>query len=189
MSKIFNYSSIKDTVAKAMLPGQKSRVSNVDTIVAKPSSVTAEIEDGMLVKLVEGRVEPLAAGDTASDVFGIVVQDLRAQRRGGSFTFGGAQHITGYVPGTNVSVMLKGFIYVPVADTAEIEAGAPVNIVKTKADGKEVGVVVSTGGEVLPNAVFTGNYGFPLSSKQDGTTASKLTAKTAEIAIDFTLKA
>ena len=58
MSTIFNYSDLKDVVSKesSMLPGYKSRVSNVDVIIAKPSSVTNDLYDGMVVKLVNGKV-------------------------------------------------------------------------------------------------------------------------------------
>lgn len=189
MSTIFNYSSMKDTANKnGMLPGQKSRVTPVDVIRSKASSVTSEIYDGMLVKLVVDangveRVEPITS---ASDkVFGVVVQDLRASRE--VATFGQPTYITKYIPGTTVSVMLKGYIYVPVHTAGAIVAGSKVHMLTTASGKAPVGAIATTGGEEI-NAVFTGNYGYPLSSKQDGSTASALTAKTAEIAVDFDLR-
>ena len=196
MSTIFNYSDLKDVVSKesSMLPGYKSRVSNVDVIIAKPSSVTKDLYDGMVVKLVNGKVEPLAANDKAEDVFGIIVSDTRAQRKGSSFGFGTAQFIEGYVRGTTVSVMQKGFIYVPVQDAIPT-AGKQVYI-RNAADAtnnRPIGGIESasaTGNVALTGAYFTGNYGYPLTSKQLGTTsAGGLTALTAEIAIDFSLRA
>lgn len=178
---IFNYSDLKDVVSRdgAMLPGQKSRVTNVDTIVAKPSNPTKEIFDGMLVKLVDGKVEPITS---ASDVvFGIVVEDLRAQRKGGTFDFGGTQMITSYYPGAIVSVMQKGFIYVPVVGGATITSGTAV---KYTNEGK----VSLSGANTLENAYYTGNSGFPLSAQTVGD-GEEETSRTAEIVIDFSLKA
>lgn len=187
MSTIFNYSKMKDTVGKGMLPGQKSRASNVDVIRSKASSLTADIYDGMLVKLVvdANGVERVEPATTATDVFGVVVQDLRSQRE--AVKFGEPQYISKYIPGSTVSVMVKGYIYVPVHSTGVVTAGSPVQMLTTAKDKAPVGAVVTTGGTAI-NAVFTGNYGFPLSSKQDGSTASALTAKTAEIVVDFDLR-
>ncbi len=188
MSTIFNYSKMKDTVGVGMLPGQKSRASNVDVIRSKASSVTAEIYDGMLVTIkvdangVE-RVEPITSADDI--VFGVVVQDLRSQREG--VKFGEAQYISKYIPGASVSVMLKGYIYVPVHTAGAITAGSAVHMLTTASGKAPIGAVATTGGKEI-NAVFTGNYGYPLSSKQDGSTSSALTAKTAEIVVDFQLR-
>lgn len=189
MSLIFNYSSMKDTVNKSgMLPGQPSRANAVSVIRSKASSVTADIYDGMLVKLAVDangveRVEPITSAD--DKVFGVVVQDLRASRE--VATFGKPTHITKYIPGTAVSVMLKGYIYVPVHTAGAIVAGAPVHMLTTASGKAPAGAVVTTGGVEI-DALFTGNYGYPLSSTQDGSTASALTAKTAEIAVDFELR-
>lgn len=202
MSTIFNYSRMKDTVNKSgMLPGQKSRVTPVDVIRSKASSVTADIYDGMLVKLVVDangveRVEPITS--STDKVFGVVVQDLRGSRE--AVTFGTPQYITKYIPGSTVSVMLKGYIYVPVHTAGAIIAGDKVYMLTTTSGKAPVGAIVTEAGSTVTvdgqeteiaeeiNAVFTGNYGYPLSSTQDGSTSSALTAKTAEIAVDFDLR-
>lgn len=199
MSLIFNYSRIKDTVSRAGLPGQKAKVTPVDTITAFVTGETGKFENGMAVKVVTdskgvARVQPIAASDAADKVAGFILQDVTGEFIV-SNPFGTSRFIHEYANGKEVSVISKGVIWVPVQDNGTITRGQKVYI-RNKADatnGKPVGGVETTsisGENVAINAYFTGQEGYPLASTNNGTTKDGgLTGRTAAIVIELPLLA
>lgn len=200
MSLIFNYSRIKDTVSRANLPGQKGKVTPLDTITAFVTGSTGKYENGMAVKIVADsngirRATPIAPGDTADKVAGFIIQDLRGETVV-SQPFGSPRFIYEYAQGVEVSVLSKGVIWVPVQDSGDITAGSAVYI-RTAVDSsnnvKPVGGIESataTGNVKLTGAYFTGRVGYPLANQNNGsTTQAGLTGKTAEIVVELPLLA
>ena len=199
MSKLFKYSTLKDTVNfDGFLPGQKSRASNVDTIYA---GIAEEVlENGQIVHLHRDKDDHGTLGLFAKpieseedlDAFGVVLQDVKAQE----LRFGlGTQLIYDYPENRAVSVLTKGYVWVPVQDTGSVLAGNPVYVRVAKSESNPalpVGGVETALIEdetvLLPNAKFTGAEGFPLSGTNNGSTElDGLTGRTAEIVIEIEL--
>lgn len=189
---IFNYSRIPDAVKKAngaYLPGHIAEVTPVDVKYAAIAG--ADLEDGQLVKksYTNGvlTVSPLDASDATTAIFGVVVHDIRGQRVAGD----GIIHT--YVAGQEVTVMRVGYIAVPVQDSGTVTAGASVyfrNAVDSTNKHPVGGVettAVSNAVVQFVGATFTGQVGYPLSSTQNGTTATAITARTAVIKLDLGL--
>jgi hypothetical protein len=192
---IFTYSRPTDAVKKvdgAYLPGQLVAVSPVDVIVPAVVGATA-LENGQVVKkaVVNGvlTVVPIASGDSATDVFGIVLSDVRGQR------VASENIIHTYQPGQTVSIIRQGFVAVPlqqgsvVADasvyvrvTANSDTALPIGGIETAADSAKC---------VAISATFTGATGYPL-SKEVATTETDdgvvyITSKTAVIKLTLGL--
>lgn len=202
MSTIFNYSRIKDTVSRANLPGQKGKVTPLDTITTFVTGTTGKYENGMAVKIVTDsngirRATPIASNDTADKVAGFIIQDLRGENTiSQTQAFGAPRFIYEYANGVEVSVLSKGVIWVPVQDSGNITAGSAVyirNAVDSNNIAKPIGGIetaTGTGNVKLTGAYFTGRVGYPLANQNNGTTTSAgLTGKTAEIVVELPLLA
>lgn len=192
---IFTYSRPTDAVKKvdgAYLPGQLAAVSPVDVIVPAIVGATA-VENGQFVKksVVNGvlTVVPFASGDTAADIFGIVLSDVRGQR------VVGENIIHTYQPGQTVSIIRQGFVAVPLQVSTDLAADGQV-YVRIAANATNTALIV--GGvetksvtdetAAVTGAVFTGQSGYPLTKEQNGTTvAGGLTSKTAVIKLTLGL--
>lgn len=197
MSKIFNYSGVKDTLNfNGKLPGQIGDVMPGKDIYA---ALTSEVlEDGQLVyvdssKDLRGFVvrvaKPIQASDTAVKFTGIILKDIHGQL---GRTALGSQNIHEYAKGTAVSVLSQGSVHVPVQDTGTITANGKV-YVRIKASTTNAALPIGgietkeVSGETIEwtRAKFTGLYGYPQKSTADGTTsATSLTGRTAEIIIE-----
>lgn len=190
MSRLFSYSKIKDTVNfDGMLPGQKSRVSDIDVQFAgliKPSTNVEYVENGEVVGLVrvqDEKINVMTVVDSKSDLYataskGVVLADVK-----GAFErLAGPNYIYKHAKETTVTVMTQGYVWVPVQDDGTILANTKVYV-------KDGGVYTSSsdGAVELPNAKFTGLNGYPLTSKQNGTSSGKLTGRTAEICLGVSL--
>ena len=186
MSALFNYSKIKDTVNfGGMLPGQNSRTHEIPVHYAGLIKANkGYVENGEVVGLhreISEGLSVLLAVDSKETEFasaqkGIVLADVRGQVE----RYAGPNFIYKHPTNTTVTVMTQGYVWVPVQDDGTIVAEAEVFV-----DAN--GGIVTTGGTKLTNAKFTGLYGYPLSSKQNGTEGSKLTGKTAEICLGANL--
>lgn len=196
MSKIFNYSGVKDTLNfNGKLPGQLGDVMPGKDIYAALANET--IEDGQLVfvdssKDLRGFVarvaKPIEESDTAVKFTGIVLKDVHGQLGRSAL---GSQHISEYAKGQAVSVLTQGSVHVPVQDAGAITANGKVYVriaeSATNANLPIGGIeTASISGETVEwtNAKFTGLYGYPQKSTADGTTATALTGRTAEIVIE-----
>ena len=199
MSKLFKYSKVKDVVNfGGMLPGQKSRTTPTDVhyaglidnydIIGDPIEY---VENGELVALDRKPdypeiynvviVKKLSESEfVESDPYGIILADVKGQTE----RTPGPNFIYKHLPNTTVTVMTKGYVYVPIQDNGATNAGN-----KVYTDKKGGIVTASYAGEKveLTKAKFTGLYGYPLSSKQNGTQGTNLTGRTAEIVLDVDL--
>ena len=202
MSKLFKYSKVKDVVNfDGMLPGQKSRTTQLDVHYAGLIGSTdldgeaiEYVENGELVVLYRagedssGKLDyngvfiNKATVDEFSDnlTYGVVLADVKGQTE----RTPGPNFIYKHLPNTTVTVMTKGYVFVPIQDDGAIVAGASVYT------DKKGGIGTASLGEgkvELTKAKFTGLYGYPLSSKQNGTQGANLTGRTAEIVLDVDL--
>lgn len=196
MSRLFNYSQIKDTANfDGMLPGQQSRVHNTDVkfaTIVNPvdlSDVAVEyLESGELVTLHRGNEKTdgidyktvyanrgTVAEFSASEPYGVVVADVRGQMT----RVAGPNFIYKHPANHTVTVLTQGYIYVPVQDNGEILANG--SVYTDKVGGILTASSTNENKVELPNAKFTGLWGYPLTSKQNGTSSTNLTGKTAEI--------
>lgn len=208
MSKIFNYSHVKDVVSKtggAFLPGELGAITPNDIIAAAIVDSDEVVENGQLVKLdtavdhttiitkIAAIASPSSAEElTGDNVFGVIVKDVHAQRLGEDEGF-----IYSYKKSA-VSVARVAYVWVPVQDNGDITANAQVYVrVKDKSDGVEIGGIETsrksaTVGEAtvyysasLKGAKFTGRVGYPLSATTNGTTSDAKTARCAEIKLEL----
>lgn len=202
MSKLFKYSKVKDVVNfDCMLPGQKSRTTPTDVhyaglirYVDMDGEKIEYVENGELVVLFRYDNESLgkltyngvfankATANEFSDnlTYGVVLADVKGQTERNP----GPNFIYKHLPNTTVTVMTKGYVFVPIQDDGAIVAGGSVYTDKKGGivTGKFAGEKVE-----LTKAKFTGLYGYPLSSKQNGTQGTNLTGRTAEIVLDVDL--
>ena len=203
MSKLFKYSKVKDVVNfDCMLPGQVSRnaygediryAGLINTQDADGTSIEY-VENGELVVLHRGTdgsagklkysgvfVEKATVDDFSDEkTYGVVLADVKGQTE----RTPGPNFIYKHLPNTTVTVMTKGYVYVPIQDDGGIVAGA--SVYTDKKGG--IGTASLAGEKVeLTKAKFTGLYGYPLSSKQNGTQGTNLTGRTAEIVLDVDL--
>ena len=192
---IFTYSKMPDVVKKsggAYLPGQLAEVTPVDVIYPAVVGSTA-VENGQLVKKVVSNgvvtVVPIAASDTAADVFGIVLSDVHGQ------TVLSENIVRTYQPGQHVSILRNGFVAVPLQVSTDLAAGGQV-YVRIAANATNTALIIggvetkSVTDETvaLTGATFTGQSGYPLTKEQNGTTvAGGLTSKTAVIKLNLGL--
>ena len=202
MSKLFKYSKVKDVVNfDGMLPGQKSRTTPTDVQYAGlirnvdlDGEAIEYVENGELVVLHRGTdgsdgkltysgvfVDKATATEfSANEAYGVVLADIKGQTE----RTPGPNFIYKHLPNTTVTVMTKGYVFVPIQDNGDIVAGASVYT------DKKGGIGTASLGEgkvELTKAKFTGLYGYPLSSKQNGTQGTNLTGRTAEIVLDVDL--
>lgn len=196
MSRLFNYSQIKDTANfDGMLPGQQSRVHNTDVkfaTIVNPvdlsNGAVEYLESGELVTLHRGNEKTggvayntvyanrgTVAEFSANEPYGVVVADVRGQMTRNA----GPNFIYKHPANHTVTVLTQGYIYVPVQDNGDILANGSVYT------NKVGGILTASSSDSnkveLPNAKFTGLWGYPLTSKQNGTSSTNLTGKTAEI--------
>ena len=198
MSKIFKYTSVKDVVNfDGFLPGQKSRVSPNDVTYAVIADET--LENGQLVNLFREKDDhgtlalfgkAITSAEDLNEV-GVVLQDVKAQEFRTSFR---PQFIYEYPENRAVSVLRKGYVYVPVQNSGAVTPESDVYVRTVASEDNEslpVGGIETASGEgltKLEGAKFTGAYGYPLSGTNDGSTVvNGLTGKTAEIVINFEL--
>ncbi len=202
MSKLFKYSKVKDVVNfDGMLPGQKSRTTQLDVHYAGlirdvdlDNEAIEYVENGELVVLhrgtdgSEGKLtysgvfvdKSTATEFSGSETYGVVLADVKGQTE----RTPGPNFIYKHLPNTTVSVMTKGYVFVPIQDDGAIVAGG--SVYTDKKGG--IGTASLAGEKVeLTKAKFTGLYGYPLSSKQNGTEGANLTGRTAEIVLDVDL--
>lgn len=213
MSKLFKYSKVKDVVNfDGMLPGQKSRTTPTDIHYAGliknvdlDGNAIEYVENGELVVLDRGTdgstgkltysgvfVNKSTADEfTNTLTYGVVLADIKGQTE----RTPGPNFIYKHLPNTTVTVMTKGYVYVPIQDNGDIVAGGSVYTDKkggifttvlteeAETEGEEDVVLTVE----IPNAKFTGLWGYPLSSKQNGTQGTNLTGRTAEIVLDVDL--
>ena len=193
MSKLFNYSAIKDVYNKnGMLPGQQGFISGNDQIAVGIANDSDYLENGQVVKIdltdiKNPQFKAIQASDSATVLYGIVLADVHAQI---FYTPGRPQFIYRY-KNQSVSVLRTGYVWVPVQDNASITAGGqvyvrvtasstntylPIGGIETSADSAKC--VAWTG------ASFTGQVGYPLTATTNGTSSSGLTAKVAQIKLD-----
>lgn len=108
---------------------------------------------GSAVKLVSGKLRPIASGDAAAVIHGILVRQYPVQSSANAF--GNATPPTSGI----ADVLLRGYIAVQVTQGTAAPKG-PVYVRVTAASGKLVGdieaVSDSTNSVALPNAYFTG---------------------------------
>lgn len=199
---IFNYTAIKDSVNySAFLPGQKGAHYDPNTVIVAAIAEDT-IEFGSVVDVHPDAddqgigcryVEPIVVGATIDKLTGIALADVKGQNI--LITRQAHQFINAYAKGQSVSVMKKGFVWVPVQSSGTVEAGGTV-YVRVKASTNNASLPIggietaadSTNTLAWTGAKFTGDNGFPLSGTNDGTTvAGGLTGKTAEIHLDLDL--
>lgn len=193
MSKLFNYSHIKDVYNKnGMLPGQQGFISGNDQIGVGIAVDDDYLENGQVVAvaIVDGKTpkfRKIATSDLATAFYGIVLADIHSQI---NRVAGQPQFIYKY-KNQSVSVLRTGYVWVPVQDDQTITAGAGVYVRVTASStntylpigGIETG---ADSGKCLAwtGASFTGQVGYPLSATTNGTSSSGLTAKVAQIKLE-----
>lgn len=77
---------------------------------------TQNIAFGALLKLVNGKIEPIGAGDAAADVYGLLARSYPAQ---GGNDFGRAEAL----PGTQQSVLRRGYMSVSLKGGTAVKRG------------------------------------------------------------------
>lgn len=199
---IFNYTAIKDSVNySAFLPGQKGSHYDPNTVIV-PAVAEDTIEFGSVVDVhldaddqgIGCRyAKPIVSNATIDKLTGIALADVKGQNV--LITRQAHQFINAYAKGQAVSVMKKGFVWVPVQSSGTINEGGAV-YVRVKASSTNASLPIggietaadSTNTIAWTGVKFTGESGFPLSGTNDGTTvAGGLTGKTAEIYLDLDL--
>ena len=194
MAKFFNYTKPYEVFSKvgAALPGFQTTLAPQPIVFA---AVAAEdLEAGQLVEVAKSNgVFKVSHCTAANKAAGIVLADVHAQVvRDGLAN----QQIYAFKAGQTVSVMREGYVWVPVQDaTPTITRNAAI-YVRIAADsdnaaaqvgGIESASVASETAQVT-GIVWTGNYGFPESGNNNGSTvANGATGRTAEVKIELGL--
>lgn len=201
MSKIFNYTKgydvIKFDTIGACLPGYASTLA---PIFASFAGIVADdyVENGQLVKVVRDTtgkmnaltIKGIVANDAATAVAGVVMSDLKGQH---FINDSGVQYIYQTAKGQTATVLRNGYIWVPVQNaTPTIAKGGAVymrNKASTTNTALPIGGIESSAvsGEnvALTNFEFTGLVGFPCTGQNNGTTATGLTGRTAQVKVSL----
>ena len=201
MSKIFNYTKgydvIKFDTIGACLPGYASTLA---PIFASFAGIVADdyVENGQLVKVVRDTtgkmnaltIKGIVANDTATVVAGVVMSDLKGQH---FINDSGVQYIYQTAKGQTATVLRNGYIWVPVQNaTPTIAKGGAVymrNKASTTNTALPIGGIessaVSSENVALTNFEFTGLVGFPCTGQNNGSTATGLTGRTAQVKVSL----
>lgn len=142
------------------IAGDVTRKSH-STIEAQTLGVTAFAGYGLFAKVASGKLEPVGAGDTAADVYGLLVRSFPTQ--GGGSALGTATPPTtgvvdvlrrGYitVKSNAGTAALNGQVYVRVASAA---AGKPIGGIEAAADGANT--IAISGARFMQAADAQGN--------------------------------
>lgn len=142
------------------IPGDVSRKSH-STTEAALMGATAFAGYGLFAKIVAGKLVPIGAGDTAADVYGLLVRSYPVQ--GGDSALGSSTPPTsgmvdvlrrGYmtVKSNAGTAALNGQVYVRVATPA---AGKPIGGIEAAADGGNT--IAITGARFMHAADAQGN--------------------------------
>ena len=201
MSKIFNYTKgydvIKFDTVGACLPGYASTLA---PIFASFAGIVADdyVENGQLVKVVRDTtgkmnaltIKGIVANDAATAVAGVVMSDLKGQH---FINDSGIQYVYQTAKGQTATVLRNGYIWVPVQNaTPTIAKGGAVymrNKASTTNTALPIGGIesasVSNENVALTNFEFTGLVGFPCTGQNNGTTATGLTGRTAQVKVSL----
>ena len=137
-------------------PGRISRSDSLTVEAYQVDTTTPPTAYGVFVKLVAGKVQPIASGDAATVAFGVLVLGTPSQSTS-----------TGFGPPAPpaagiVDVMRRGYASV-VLKTGTAVQGAPVYVVTTAATGVAIGDIVTSAVPVasaaavaIPQAFFEG---------------------------------
>lgn len=186
---IFNYTKVHDVYKNrgAALPGQITTDAGVITVAAIADEV---LYPGQAVELFEENGVTKAKNATAAaKVMGIVLEDVHAQIGVNNLKH---QFINEVKEGQEVTVMRKGYVWVPIENaTPTIARDGSVYVRTVAGSGKVVGGL-ATAADGSNNAAvtgikLTGQAGFPLSGQQNGTTATAITGRTAEVKVELGL--
>ena len=201
MSKIFNYTKgydvIKFDTIGACLPGYASTLA---PIFASFAGIVADdyVENGQLVKVVRDTtgkmnaltIKGIVANDAATAVAGVVMSDLKGQH---FINDSGVQYIYQTAKGQTATVLRNGYIWVPVQNATPTIAKGGAVYMRNKASTTNTALPIggiesaSISGEnvALTNFEFTGLVGFPCTGQNNGTTATGLTGRTAQVKVSL----
>lgn len=186
---IFNYTKIHDVYKQrgAALPGQITTDAGVITVAAIANEV---LYPGQAVELYEDNgVTKAKNATTAAKFSGIVLEDIHAQVGVQNLKH---QFINEVKAGQEVTVMRHGYVWVPIENaTPTIARNGSVYIRTVAGSGKVVGGLAtaadSSNNAALTGIKLTGQAGFPLTGEQNGTTATAITGRTAEVKVELGL--
>lgn len=136
--------------------GRISRENNLLVEAAPVNQANPPLSYGVFVKLVSGLLNPIAASDAASVIWGVLVSPFPAQSS--SNAFGGATPYAGGI----ADVLRRGYIVVALTGGTAVK-GAQVYVVTTAGTGFPVGSIVTSASPgasavavAVPNTTFEG---------------------------------
>lgn len=189
MAKFFDYSRVSDVYSTrgAALPGQFTTDAGMTTFAAVAGE---DLEPGQAVQITVENGVVIASNCTNADkLAGIVLLDVHAQVSRDSLKH---EFINKFEKGSTVSVVRKGYVWIPIENATPTVVHDGSVYLRSVADaGKLVGgfatAADSSNNAVINGVKLTGNVGFPLSGKNNGTTSTAVTGRTAEVKVELGL--
>lgn len=194
MAKFFNYTKPFEVFSKvgAALPGFQTTLAPQPIVFA--AIADEDLEAGQLVEVAKSNgVFKVKHCTAAAKAAGIVLADVHAQivREGL-----GNQQIFAFAKGQTVSVMREGYVWVPVQDaTPTITRDAAIYVRIAADSGNDAALIggiesasVASETAQVTGIVWTGNYGFPETGQNNGSTETYgATGRTAEVKVQLGL--
>ena len=136
---------------KISISGQVTR--ELDS-VKEPNKISAAMDYGLPVKMRDGAVQPLEAGDVSADIYGFICRPYPSTDQ--EFTFGTSRATDGQL----VDVLRSGYMGVKLISGSAVRGGQ-VYATLAPSGGNPVGsITASTAGAIaVPGCTFMGEAG------------------------------